>query len=133
MLQRPQQNTETWNFPKSEDFNKVVQTVEQIQSSTELQELEQSAAKQLLAELSMIKKHIYDSGTLTPMLLVQMKQVVRGLINKYHLAGLLLDQTVELKLSDYSKYPNIEFKYSPELKLMMAQVIKQVNMNKEVK
>ena len=128
-----QQNTTQWNFPKSEDFNKTQHTEEQIQSNIELEELEFSAAKQLLAELSMIKKHVYDSGTLTPMLLIQMKQIVRGLINKYHLAGLLLDQNVETKLSDYSKYPNIEFKYTPELKLMMLKVVKQVTENKEVK
>ena len=128
-----QQNNETWNFPKSDDFNKVQQTEKEISAIEELAELELSAAKQLLAELSMIKKHVYDSGTLTPMLLIQMKQIVRGLVNKYNLAGLLLDQEVEVKLSDYSKYPNIEFKYTPELKLMMAKVVKQVTENKEVK
>lgn len=119
-----QQNNIEFKFPKASDF-------EPINEVDELADLEFSAAKQLLTELMMIKQSVYNRGDLTPMQLIQLKQVIRGLVGKYHNAGLLLDQDVTVKLSDYSKYPTISFKYTPVLEKLMFQVIQQLTTKKD--
>jgi hypothetical protein len=120
-----QQSTTEWKFPMASDFP------EQKDEVTELFELELSAAKQLLTELTMIKRSVYANGALTPMLLIKTKQMIRGLISKYHNAGLLLDEDVTLTITDYSSHPNIIFKYTPGLSLLMESVVLQTQLNKE--
>ena len=87
------------------------------------EELELMAAKQLLMELTMIKRRVYESGTLiNGVLVVQIKGIVAGLMKKYNEVGMLQGETVTTKLSDYGKHASIYFKYSPRLEQLMKQV-----------
>lgn len=93
--------------------------------------MEYEAAKQLLAELLMIKRRIYDSKTLvSSVLIVQIKQVLRGLIRKYNDAGLLVGENITLVLSDKTKYANIRFGYSQHLQFLISLV--ETNMKAEI-
>jgi hypothetical protein len=86
-----------------------------------------NAAKQLRVELAMIKNRIESSGTLmNSVLIVQLKQIIRGLVKKYQDAGLLIDQNVTLVLSDKTRYARIRFAYSQGLQIMMTQIEDQV-------
>lgn len=101
--------------------NPVIQ-IEEVEPTQE--EIELQAAKQLLLELKMIKKRIYDSGTLVnSMLIVQIKQVLRGLISKYNNVGLFEGEFITLKLSNRTKHANIDFVYSQRLQYLMSKVV----------
>lgn len=85
------------------------------------------AAKQLLMELKMLKQKAYGNGTLvTSVLVVQIKQVLRGLMTKYNDAGLLIGENVTLRLSDRTKYASIDFVYSQGLRVLMDQVYAEI-------
>jgi hypothetical protein len=115
-----QQSATEWKFPKATDF--------EASSAVELFELELSAAKQLLTELTLIKRYVYGQGILSPLTLIKTKQAVRGLTKKYHDAGLLLDQDVTMTITDFSSHPNIIFKYTPNLALLMESVVLQTQL-----
>ena len=87
------------------------------------EELDLMAAKQLLMELSMIKRRIYESGTvINCVLVVQVKGIVASLMRKYNEVGMLQGESITVKLSDYGKHANFIFKYSPKLQALMKQV-----------
>ena len=87
----------------------------------DLIELEYSAAKKLLIELFRLRNQI-TSTTITSITIVQFKQVVRGLISKYHSAGLLLDEDVTV---EFGKLNKITFKYTPNLSVMVDKIINE--------
>lgn len=91
------------------------------------EEVELQAAKQLMLELQMIKKRIYDSRTLiNSMLIVQVKQLLRGLISKYNAVGLFEGENITLRLSNRSKHANIGFVFSPKLHLLMDRIVAEL-------
>lgn len=91
------------------------------------EEVELQAVKQVLIELRMIKKRIYDSKTvINSMLIVQLKQILRGLIKKYNDYGLLIGENITLRLSDHSKHTSIDFVYSQRLKMLVDRVIQEL-------
>lgn len=93
----------------------------------ELAGMELQAAKQLLMELKMLKQKAYGRGTLvTSVLIVQIKQVLRGLMKKYNDAGLLIGENVTLRLSDRTKYASIDFIYSQGLRALMDEVMAEI-------
>lgn len=97
------------------------------QQKADQADLEKHAAKQLLAELMMLKQKAYGKGTLvSSVLIVQIKQVLRGLMTKYNEAGLLLGENITLRLSDKTKHASIGFVYSPGLQLLMTQIIGEI-------
>lgn len=99
-------------------------SVEAMEIEITLDDLELQAAKQLLVELKMIKKRIYDSGTLiNGILVIQIKGVLKGLIYKYNSYGLLMGENITLSLSSYSKHANMDFVYSPKLQQLMQLVV----------
>jgi hypothetical protein len=105
---------------------KVEVTMEEREPTAE--ELDLMAAKQLLMELTMIKKRIYESGTLiNGVLVIQVKGIVASLMRKYNEAGMLVGEVVTTKLSDYSKHASVFFQYSPRLKALMKQVVEQLD------
>ena len=92
-----------------------------------LEEVELQAAKQLLLELKMIKKNVYESNAIiNSMLIVQIKQLLRGLVRKYNDYGLFIGENITLKLSNRSKYANINFVYSQKLNVLLSKVIEEV-------
>ena len=92
-----------------------------------LEELEFMAAKQLLLELKMIKKRIYDSGTvMNSMLVVQIKQILRGLMTKYQGFGMFIGETIELKLNGRGKFASFNFVYSKKLDELFAKVVADI-------
>lgn len=93
------------------------------QQKADQAELNKHAAKQLMIELMMIKKRIYESGTLVnSVLIVQIKQILRGLMRKYNDAGMLVGENVTLVLSDKTERASIRFAYSPGLQMLVRQV-----------
>ena len=81
------------------------------------------AAKQLRAELSMIKGRVLSSGTLMNSILVtQLKMVLRGLIKKYNEAGLLLGENVTLVLNGHGRHSGFRFAYSQGLQILIEEV-----------
>lgn len=99
-------------------------TIEEREPTQE--ELDYAAAKQLMVELGMIKRRIYDSGTLiNGVLIVQVKGMIASLMRKYNEVGMLQGESVTLKMSDYSKHASLTFKYSPKLDVLMAQISKE--------
>lgn len=89
-----------------------------------LEEVEKQAVKQLLLELNMIKNKVRDSGTvMNSMLVVQIKQLLRGLMSKYQTFGLLQGENVELKLNGLSKHATFDFKYTPRLNELISEVL----------
>lgn len=85
-------------------------------------ELDLMAAKQLLTELTMIKKRIYQSGTLmNGVLVVQIKGVIGGLMRKYHEAGVLLGENTVLKMQGYDSRASFSYIYTPYLKTLMEK------------
>lgn len=88
------------------------------------EELELMAAKQLLMELQLIKKKIYDSKTLmNGMLIMQVKFLLNGLIKKYNAVGLLAGENVSLKMGGRGKFASMFFEYTPGLKVLMEKVV----------
>jgi hypothetical protein len=100
----------------------VEMTVEEREPTPE--ELQLMAAKQLLIELQMIKRRIYESGTLmNGMLIMQVKFLLNGLMKKYHDAGVLLGENVALKMGGRGKHASMFFEYTPGLKTLIQQVV----------
>jgi hypothetical protein len=92
-----------------------------------LEELELQAAKQLLLELKMIKKRIYDSGTvMNSMLVVQIKQLLRGLMSKYQGFDLFKGENITLKLKGHGKFASFDFVYTDRLNQLFAQVVTEL-------
>lgn len=83
------------------------------------EQLEKAAAKQLMAELFMIQRRIYGIK-MNSMLIVQCKQLARGLISKYRSVGLFENDDVEVKY--IKKFGQIEFVPSPRLKELFNQI-----------
>ncbi len=80
-----------------------------------LEELEKMAAKQLLSELFMVQRRIYGIA-MNSMLLVQLKQITRGLVSKYHKAGLFIDENIDVKF--LRQQNTVELVPTPRLKAM---------------
>ena len=80
-----------------------------------LEELEKMAAKQLLSELFMVQRRIYGIA-MNSMLLVQLKQITRGLVSKYHTAGLFIDENIDVKF--LRQQNTVELVPTPRLKAM---------------
>jgi hypothetical protein len=92
-----------------------------------LEEVEKQAAKQLLLELKMIKQKIYDSGTvMNSMLVVQIKQLLRGLVTKYNNIGLLIGENVSMKMNGHGKYASFSFLYTPRLDALFAEIVSEL-------
>jgi hypothetical protein len=109
---------------------KVEVTIEEREPTA--QELNLMAAKQLLTEILMIKRRIQESKTLlNGMLIAQVRFVLNGLIKKYNNVGLLLGETVELKLTGYKPNDTIYFNYSSGLKELFDQVVDQETKKQE--
>lgn len=90
-------------------------------------DIEVQAAKQLLAELKMMRNQVYmNKGVMNPVLIINIKRVVRGTMKKYHNNDLLVGENVEVKLSNYGKYPDINFHFTPKLDLMMKNIIEEI-------
>lgn len=103
----------------------IDESVEEVEPT--LEEVEKQAAKQLLLELKMIKKKIYDSNTvMNSMLVVQIKQILRGLMSKYNGVDLLLGEHVTLKMRGHGKYASFDFVYTPRLSAMFAEIVKEL-------
>lgn len=84
---------------------------------------QEDAAKQLLMELTNIKNNINNSRTkITSVLVVQLKQILRGLIKKYNQAGLLEGEFVTLRLSDRTAYAQVGFVYSQGLQSLVERI-----------
>jgi len=89
-----------------------------------IEEVERQAVKQLILELNMIRSRVRDSGTvMNSMLVVQIKQLLRGLMSKYQTFGLLQGENVELKLNGLSKHATFDFKYTPRLNELINEVL----------
>lgn len=91
-------------------------------------DLEVMAVKQLMMELNMIKRRVYESKTLmNSVLIVQIRGVLNGLIRKYNEASLFLGETIDIKLSDYGKHASIIYVYSPVLGLLIKSVVQEIS------
>jgi len=109
---------------------KVEVTIEEREPTQD--ELNLMAAKQLLTEILMIKRRIQESKTLlNGMLIAQVRFVMNGLIKKYNNVGLLLGETVELKLTGYKPTDTIYLKYSSGLQELFDQVVAIENQNQK--
>jgi hypothetical protein len=98
-----------------------------------LEEVELQAAKQLLLELKTIKKNVYDSKTLiNSILIIQLKQLLRGLIHKYNDYGLFIGENITLKLSNRSKHANIDFVYTQKLNILLGKVVEELQAVKPI-
>lgn len=105
----------------------IEESVEIEEVEPTLEEVEKQAAKQLLIELKMIKQKIYDSGTvMNSMLVVQIKQLLRGLMSKYNAVGLLIGESVQLKMAGHGKYASFMFVYTPRLDALFAEIVKEL-------
>lgn len=101
-----------------------IEVEEQVPSAEEMEQLELAAAQQLLLELKMIKKRIYESNTLiNSVLIVQVKAILRSLIRKYNDYGFFQGENITLKLSNRSKYANLDFVYSQKLHLLFDKIV----------
>lgn len=92
-----------------------------------LEELEFLAAKQLAVELAMLRNRIYKSNTLmNSVLIVQIKQILRGFIRKYNEFGFFKGETLQLDLRGRrrDKFANFSFTASTRLKLLLDQARK---------
>lgn len=89
--------------------------------ASELEDFE--AAKQLRAELAMIKSRIYASGTvMNSILIMQLKMIIRGLIKKYNDAGLLQGENITLVLKGRGRQAGFAFAYSQRLQYLIQSV-----------
>lgn len=81
------------------------------------------AAKQLRAELHLIKNTVYSQHSkLTPITIIKIKHALRGLMTRYQNNGFFDKEHITLKLSNRSAYPNISFVYSQKLHIIMKSV-----------
>lgn len=94
-----------------------VQEVEPTQEEIELQ-----AARQLLNELFMIKRRIYGVA-MNGVLLIQVKQLVRGLVRKYQEVGLFKDDNIEVKF--IPKQNAVDFNPTEGLRVLFAKAAEE--------
>lgn len=87
------------------------------------EQIEREAAKQLMAELFMIQRKIFGI-TMNSMLLVQVKQLTRGLMTKYRNIGVFQNDNVEVKLN--GRRDTVEFVPTTRLKDLFNQISEEL-------
>lgn len=88
-----------------------------------LEEVEKQAARQLLNEMFMIKRRIYGIP-MNGVLLIQVKQLVRGLMRKYQEFELFTGEDIEVKF--FPKRNAVEFFPTAKLQVLFDTVVNEV-------
>lgn len=97
----------------------MADVAEAVEVEPTFEELEKMAAKQLMAELLMLRKQMMGIQ-MNGMMLVQCRAVVRGLITKYRNIGVF--QEDDIKVEFLRKQNRVEFVPSPYLEKLFNAI-----------